>query len=207
MMANDAKNREGRTRSIGLGSLACLVILTALGTAWQELTSMARAETSSTTPRKAVKDETAVDPPRPPSPAQILQELMKKDRLRPAPIPPSTPGKATEKRPPPPTTTGPGPRRNDLPLKTDGSMITDRVGRLIRRPKGWFFAFESEGKVLREPPMQLLPNLDLETMEVRSANATKPVKFRVSGEVTVYRGTNYLLLRKVLVVHGMGNIK
>ncbi len=190
-----------RSRSVGL---ACLTVGVVLGMAWQDPASPAQAETA-TPQTKPAKDETTIDPPL--SPVEIMQELMKKRVFRP-PIPPSDPGREPME-PPPAATTEPAvsPDRADRPLRPDGSVIADRIGRLIRRPKGWYFVFESEGKVLREPPMQILPNRDLEIMEIQSANGTRPVKFRVSGEVTVYRGANYLLLRKVLTVHDLGNLK
>ena len=199
-----------RNHRIGSRGIACLAgwsILAACSVLWHSHSSTAQAETAATQPKQA-PDETAVDPPRPPSPAEVLQQLMKQDRHRPAVIPPGSravikrkgPGRAT-------TQLAVSPTQEDSPLRPDGTMIADRVGRLVRRPEGWFLVFESDQQVLREPPMQLLPNRDLETMEILSANATRAVKFRVSGEVTEYRGRNYLLLRKVLTVHNLGNLK
>ncbi len=177
-----------------------------LATAWQERGSAARAETAATQP-EPVKENALIEPPPQPSAVEILRELMKKKGARPVimPVKPGTDPNQRLRRPASRPTVGM--KREDRPLRTDGEMITDRVGRLVRRPNGWAFVFESEGEVLREPPMQLLPNRDLETMEIQSANGTRPVKFRVSGEVTEYRGANYLLLRKVLVVHDLGNLK
>lgn len=206
MKTNPAEHIRSRPRSIGLVTAAGWALLTGLAIGWYGYTSAAHAETATTKPEPA-KDESVINPPRPPSPAEILQELMKKDRVRPAPIPPSTPGHPYETQPAEPPTTGPGPKHEPSPLRPDGTMITDRIGRLTKGSKGWLFAFESEAKVLRESPMQILPNQDLETMERISSNGTVPVKFRVSGEVTTYRGANYLLLRKVLVVYGQGNLK
>jgi hypothetical protein len=164
------------------------------------------AETAATQPEPAT-DQPVLEPPRRPSAVEILQELRKKQQARPV-IMPSTPGEGPGAQVPVETTRqAVSPMRKDRPLRPDGTMVVDRIGRLVRRAKGWYFFFESEGKVLREPPMQILPNRDLETMEITSANGTRPVKFRISGEVTEYRGANYLLLRKVLIVHDLGNLK
>jgi len=184
-----------------LGSLA--ITLCAAGTdSWGPA-----AKAESTTQPSSIKDEALIEPPRQPSATEILQELMKRQQPRPA-IMPSRPGMVTEERlPSAATEPAVSPSRQEHPLLPDGSTIADRVGRLTRRADGWYFTFESEGKVLREPPMQILPNRDLQTMEVVSANGTRPVKFRVSGEVTEYRGANYLLLRKVLIIHDLGNLK
>jgi hypothetical protein len=180
--------------------------LFALGIALPWTTKPARAE-SAATQKSPPKDEAIVEPPRQPSATEILQELMKHQQARPA-IMPSRPGEAIEDRLPTaasePTV---NPSRQERPLLPDGTTLADRVGRLVRRGNAWFFAFESEGKVLREPPLQILPNRDLEIMEIASSNGTRPVKFRVSGEVTEYRGSNYLILRKVLIVQDLGNFK
>jgi hypothetical protein len=181
-----------------------LLLALGIGTAW--FAGPAHAE-SPATRKAAPKEDAIVEPPRQPSAAEILQELMKRQQPRPA-IMPSRPGVTIEDRLPTaasePTV---NPSRQERPLLPDGSTLADRVGRLVRRGNAWFLAFESEGKVLRESPLQILPNRDLEIMEIASANGTRPVKFRVSGEVTEYRGANYLMLRKVLIVQDLGNFK
>lgn len=203
MKRNGNLGTTSRLWSIGIGCVAGWTVLMAL---WQGPVPPAWAEAAAGK-ANAAKDEPPVEPPRLPSTEDILQGLMKKKTHRPI-IPPSTPGGASSQRihvaATQPTV---NPARGETPLHTDGSMLIDRVGRLVRRKDGWVFVFESDGKVLRDPPMRLLPNSDLEMMEIASANGTRPVKFSVSGEVTAYRGANYLLLRKVLVVHDMGNLK
>ena len=49
--------------------------------------------------------------------------------------------------------------------------------------------------------MLLLPNLKLMLMQDQRNNASRDVKFRVTGMVTEYMGRNYLLLDKVVVVN------
>ncbi|MBN1346188.1 MAG: hypothetical protein JXQ73_26100 [Phycisphaerae bacterium] len=196
------ETRAKMTRRFGAGGAFAAMLMAGLcfwASPWAE------AETAGTQPAPT-KDETTIDPP--PSPDKILRELMKKPAVR--PIPPSRPRDATdEPRQQRIISSQPSvnPTAVDRPLHPDGAMLIDRVGRLVRRSDKWVFVFESEGKVLREPPMELLPNRDLVTMEITSANGTRPVKFKVSGEVTEYRGKNFLLLRNVLVVHDSGNVK
>ncbi len=190
---------------LGCGAVCGLVFGLSYGLGGDGVVYAAAATTQSA----KAKDPSEIDPPRRPSAVEILQELMKKKQSRPVIMPtdPATPSEAAHYRPPTASRPSVSPSKAERPLHPDGSMITDRIGRLVRRDDGWFFVFESEGKVLREPPMEILPNQDLQTMEITSANGTKPVKFKVTGEVTTYRGENYLLLRKVLVVHDMGNLK
>jgi hypothetical protein len=115
-------------------------------------------------------------------------------------------------QPPPPAAPGldGSPAHPDLreePLRPEGSMVVDRAGRLTRDGEWWTFAFEAEGRVLRERPLRLLPNRMLEFMETASAGGQTGVVFIISGEVTEYHGANYLLVKKVLVQRDMGNIR
>ena len=55
-----------------------------------------------------------------------------------------------------------------------------------------------------DPPIQPLQNRWLEKMEADSGAGTESMVFRVSGEVTEYRGKNYLLIRKVLIEKKLG---
>ena len=82
-----------------------------------------------------------------------------------------------------------------------GRTIIHRLTRL-RPPHsegGWFkLAFESDN-TLREPPMRLLPNLQLERLEALSGQGkASGALFYVSGEIYAYRGTNYVLLRSII---------
>jgi len=87
----------------------------------------------------------------------------------------------------------------------DGSLIVDRVGRLIFDPQdGRFqFVFEADGATLAEPPIIIHPNLLLEEME-KSTGIN--IKYRITGQVSKYRDKYYILLRKVLIRHGTGNL-
>jgi hypothetical protein len=96
--------------------------------------------------------------------------------------------------------TAPGARQ--LSVLREGTFLVDRTGRLARSGDGhhWELVFEADGKALKDPPMILLPNLKLMAMETAVKNATRDVRFRVTGMVTEYNGRNYLLLEKVVVV-------
>jgi hypothetical protein len=84
-------------------------------------------------------------------------------------------------------------------LVREGSYIADRVGRLTRTPEGQVeFTFEADGLALKDPPMLILPNLKLMIMESMVKNASKDLKFHVSGMVTEYNGRNYILLEQVV---------
>jgi hypothetical protein len=46
----------------------------------------------------------------------------------------------------------------------------------------------------------ILPNLKLAAMEGAAAVSTRDTRFRVTGTVTEYRGRNYIMLEKVVVI-------
>jgi hypothetical protein len=84
----------------------------------------------------------------------------------------------------------------------EGQWIWKRTGHLVKDDKtGTFlFAFDADGKGMADPPMALVPSHLLMSMEDASEKGTRPVRFRVSGEVTEYRGKNYLLIRDMQAV-------
>ena len=84
-------------------------------------------------------------------------------------------------------------------LVREGSYIADRVARLTRAADGRAeLTFEADGFALKDPPMVILPNQKLMIMESTIKNASKDLKFQVSGMVTEYNGRNYILLEYVV---------
>jgi len=87
-----------------------------------------------------------------------------------------------------------------LPLIREGTYIVNRTGRLTRAKDGqqWELTFDSDGSALQDPPMILLPNLELSTMEATLTAEQRDVHFRVTGMATEYQGRNYLLVEKAV---------
>ena len=105
---------------------------------------------------------------------------------------------AVKRRPVPRMASREDPRAGQK-LLPEGHYLSDRRGRLLRQGDQLVFVFESDGKALADPPITLLPNRWLEKMESDVTASAESMIFHVSGEVTTYRGRNYLLLRKVLI--------
>jgi len=87
-------------------------------------------------------------------------------------------------------------------------MVVDRRVRIVPPEEGghWMARFIADN-TLQEPPMRLLPCWRLEVAEafrIERAREGRTVAFRVSGQVTYYRGRRYLLLRKLLPARSMG---
>jgi hypothetical protein len=89
----------------------------------------------------------------------------------------------------------------------DGSILVDRVGRLVRGPKGWMLTLDSGGGPSVEPSIRLLPSRLLETMETASAGGIEHTTFVVGGEVHAFGKESFLILHKVLVRRSLGNLR
>lgn len=78
-------------------------------------------------------------------------------------------------------------------------MVVDRLARIVPTGRGrWKMArFESDN-TLAEPPIRLLPCELLEEANSLAGGGNSYIVVRISGEITVYRGRRYLLLRKLL---------
>lgn len=104
-------------------------------------------------------------------------------------VPPDRPGKIV------PLDQPTGPKK----LLPEGTIIRDQVGH-VRRDRGRFiFVFDTDRSGGQDPPLILLPNAQLQSLLSQSNAGEKAVKFRITGSVTQYQQTNYLLVQMVLV--------
>lgn len=86
--------------------------------------------------------------------------------------------------------------------------MVDQLGRLVPAGEQWWsLAFEDRGRDASRPPIRVLPSRLLETAVTLSSGTAQGGVFMVSGEITTYKGLNYLLLRKVLVRRDLGNFR
>lgn len=94
-----------------------------------------------------------------------------------------------------------GAKPEPRPLIREGEIIAQRVGRLTRATEGQpEFSFEADAQTLQDPPMIILPNLQLMRMESAIKNLGRDLRFRISGMVTEYNGRNYILIETVSVL-------
>ena len=129
---------------------------------------------------------------------QMLNQMLAPNADGTRPIPPA-PGGAND------ATTGAGAVAPGAPTVTvmrEGSLIVDRTGRFVRNNDGqqWEFVFDADGRALQDPPVVILPNLTMMAMENYATGTSRELRFRITGEVTEYRGRNYVLLRKAVVM-------
>lgn len=161
---------------------------------------------SSTSSRNDAKSDDP-EPRRTPSASDILKELQKESRREAKVITRATRFGGQRRRVHANVPRGNAIQPAEAKLLPDGSRIVDRPGRLTREGDYFTFSFESRGQGAPELPMRLLPNRLLEDMEVFSSGGAEPIVFVVSGEITEYRGVNYLLIQKLLVRPSLGNLK
>lgn len=148
----------------------------------------------------AVGSAQTTQPSRPtaqPSPEQLLNQLLAPAQQTAKPLSPAN-EQQTDK------TSGAGataPNAPTLTLLREGTYIVDRVGQIKQDPDGRIeFLFDADGKAMQDPPMFLLPNLMLMSMQTAAAGSDRDLHFRITGMVTEYNGRNYVLLDKVVVV-------
>ena len=134
-----------------------------------------------------------------PSAGQMLDQMLKPGGATARPLQP------LPNAPAPDRTTGTAavaPGADQMPVIREGSFIVDRTGRLTKSPDGqqFEFNFESDGRAMKDPPVVIIPNLKLMAMENAVNGSNRDLKFRITGMVTEYKGRNYVLLEKVVVV-------
>jgi len=87
------------------------------------------------------------------------------------------------------------------PIEWD-SVLADRTGFLIKQHKGLLvFAFDALGRNIQQVSLQLLPCEALQRAERQQFVEVDPLRFKIAGIVTKYKGRNYLLLERALRAH------
>ena len=177
------------TAVLGLALFASPVLI-ALG----QITILPPATTSAPATRRA--PATATAPATLPTAENVLEELLhSKPTVAPVAAHPST-------EPALPALDSPAPGEPKAKLMRERDTFERRIGRLNKDEKSgnWVFSFDADGQDMKDPPLIIVPSLMLEAMEKLSEGGNKPVKFRISGEVTQYKSRNYLIIRYAQVV-------
>jgi hypothetical protein len=151
----------------------------------------------------AAADATATAPAGDPRPEDIIKQLLERKPRRAVPLPQNLPAVAKQETPP----ARPDGQPRSEQSWPEETMVVDQPGRIVPSEQWWMFAFEDKGHQASRRPMRLLPNRMLENAIALAGDESMGVVLLVSGEITEYRGTNYLLLRKVLVQRDWGNLK
>ena len=90
-------------------------------------------------------------------------------------------------------------------LKQD-SILADRTAFLSKQNDGRLvFVLDAFGRNVRPVSLRLLPCEVLELAEQRQSAVPEPVRFKIAGIITKYKGENYLLLQKATRVYSHQN--
>ena len=91
------------------------------------------------------------------------------------------------------------------PFKRD-TILADRTGFLREQDEGLpIFGFDALGRSIQVKSLQLLPCYVLEWTEELQSEELDPVRLRIAGIVTRYKGKDYLLLERTVRVYDYGN--
>ncbi len=86
------------------------------------------------------------------------------------------------------------------------SVLAGRTALLVRQDDGGLvFILDAFGRNAAEVPLRLLPCEALELTEQRQSDELEPLRFKIAGIMTKYKGDNYLLLQKATRVYSYGN--
>ncbi|MBL0869607.1 MAG: hypothetical protein IBJ18_03415 [Phycisphaerales bacterium] len=79
-------------------------------------------------------------------------------------------------------------------LLREGTFVTSKRGRMTRGGSGdWQINFDADAEGRIDPPMGLMPCMNLQAMEKLVEKGGDSVTFTISGQVFLYKGRNYLL--------------
>ena len=86
------------------------------------------------------------------------------------------------------------------------SILADRSAFLLKQDDGSLvFVLDAFGRNVRPVSLRLLPCEVLELAEQKQSAVPEPVRFKIAGIVTKYKGENYLLLQKATRVYSHQN--
>lgn len=148
---------------------------------------------------------------------EVLEELLRRRSERDGTTGPASADAPGDRRPSAPAPVSPassGDVSGTAPgaaerLMREGSFIITRRARMVpvgQDSSAWMILFESDTGADGAPPMYLMPCRMLEDMEAIVRDQGDAAKFIVSGEVFVYRGTNYFLPTLMKLAPDRGNL-
>ncbi|MCP4611653.1 MAG: hypothetical protein GY845_23335 [Planctomycetes bacterium] len=97
------------------------------------------------------------------------------------------------------------PKTKKIVLEPD-SILADRSAFLVKEKDGRLvFVLDALGRNDRPVSLRLLPCEALELTELTQSAIPQPVRFKIAGLVTKYKGEKYLLLHRAARVYSHGN--
>jgi hypothetical protein len=86
------------------------------------------------------------------------------------------------------------------------SILADRCAFLVKQNDGrLLFVLNALGRNDHPVSLRLLPCEALELTELTQSTIPEPVRFKIAGIVTKYKGEKYLLLQRAARIYSHGN--
>ena len=90
--------------------------------------------------------------------------------------------------------------------RSSDSIFVDRTALLVEQDDGrLIFVPNALGRNVQKLSLHLLPCAALELTELKQAAEPEPLRFKIAGIITKYKGDNYLLLEKATRAYSHGN--
>ncbi len=90
--------------------------------------------------------------------------------------------------------------------RSSDSIFVDRTALLVEQDDGRFvFVPNALGRNVQKLSLHLLPCAALELTELKQAAEPEPLRFKIAGIKTKYKGDNYLLLERATRAYSHGN--
>ena len=104
-----------------------------------------------------------------------------------------------------PRAPGQTPKTETIKMERD-TILVNRSALLVKQNNGQLvFVLNALGRDVRPVSLRLLPCEALELAEFAQSAIPEPVRFKISGIVTKYKGEKYLLLQKATHIYSHGN--
>jgi len=91
-----------------------------------------------------------------------------------------------------------------LELKQD-TILPERTGFIAEKDGQFVFELDALGKNIQKISFQLLPCQVLERLQQTQSAEPDPIRFKIAGIVTKYKGRNYLLLQRAIRAYSHDN--
>ncbi|MCE9590601.1 MAG: hypothetical protein K8S99_08775 [Planctomycetes bacterium] len=107
-----------------------------------------------------------------------------------------------------PAVLGTAPGQPKPKMRREGEFVVNRKGRLIHPGGGQsLFLFDADSENAAEAPLPLLPCQMLQNMEDMVRERGDSVTFIISGQITLYRNTNFLMPTMMKLAVDRGNLQ
>jgi len=140
-------------------------------------------------------------------PKEIIEKLKTRKAVQPKKLPePPKPKKRVEENSESKEKHETEPEQKRQPEFKPDLILADRTALLVKQDDSQFvFVLDALGRNVQQVSLRLLPCEALELTERKQSTVPEPLRFKIAGIMTEYKGSSYLLLQKVTRVYSHEN--